>query len=44
MEIYHPGPDALAERGGSVCLNSFRGYLKWVSALVTLRPGLVAAY
>ena len=27
MEIYHPGPDALAESGGSVCLNSFRDIL-----------------
>ena len=32
------------ERGGSVCLNRFRAYLMWVSALVTLRPGLVTAY
>ena len=30
-------------RGGSVGLNSFRGAVKWISALVTLPPGLASA-
>ena len=30
-------------RGGSVCLNRFRGLDKWISASVRLRPGLAAA-
>ena len=30
-------------RGGSVCLNTFRGLAKWISASVMLRPGLAAA-
>jgi|GEM_PF-2201610 len=30
-------------RDGSVCLNSFEPFLKWVSRSVTPRPGLVAA-
>lgn len=31
------------DRGGSVCLNRFRGLDKWISASVMLRPGLAAA-
>ena len=31
------------DRGGSVCLNSIWGLVKWISALVMLRPGLAAA-
>ena len=31
-------------RGGSVCLNRFRGVLKWISASVMLPPGLVTAH
>lgn len=30
-------------RRGSVCLNSFRAAAKWISALVTPRPGLAGA-
>ena len=30
-------------RGGSVSLNRFRGWDKWISASVMLRPGLAAA-
>jgi para-nitrobenzyl esterase len=30
-------------RGGSVCLNRFRGLDKWISASVMPRPGLAAA-
>ena len=26
------------ERGGSVCLNRFRAFLKWIPALIMLRP------
>jgi len=33
----------IAARGGSVCLNRFRGLAKWISASVMLRPGLAAA-
>jgi hypothetical protein len=32
-----------SERGGSVCLNRFRAFLKWFSALVTPLPRLAAA-
>ena len=35
---------SMRDRGGSVCLNRIGAYLKWVSALVTLRPGPVTAY
>jgi hypothetical protein len=31
------------DRGGSVCLNRFRRWDKWISASVMLRPGLAAA-
>jgi hypothetical protein len=31
------------ERGGSVCLNSFGWFYKWISAPVKPPPGLVAA-
>jgi len=34
---------AFEDRGGSVCLNRFRGWDKWISASVMLRPGLAAA-
>ena len=34
----------IAARGGSVCLNSRLGVLKWVSASVMLPPGLVTAH
>ena len=30
-------------RGGSVCLNSYWGLAKWISALVMLLPGLASA-
>ena len=29
---------AIAKRGGSVCLNRFRAFLKWISALIMLPP------
>ena len=36
-------PDGLLDRmaairGGSVCLNRFRAFLEWISALIMLRP------
>jgi len=36
-------PAGMHPRGGSVCLNRFRGWDKWISASVMLRPGLAAA-
>ena len=33
-----------AERGGSVCLNSLRGFGKWILALVMPLPGLASAH
>ena len=35
--------EEVARRGGSVCLNSFRAFAKWISALVTPPPGLASA-
>ena len=35
--------DANEVRSGSVCLNSFRAAVKWISALVTPPPGLASA-
>jgi transposase len=32
------------KRGGSVCLNSYLGLAKWISALVMLLPGLASAH
>ena len=51
LEITKEGSDHIAlinedegvKRGGSVGLNSFRGAVKWISALVTLPPGLASA-
>jgi len=34
---------ATIERGGSVCLNSFGRFVKWISASIMLPPSLVPA-
>ena len=34
----------MKNRGGSVCLNSYRGCAKWISALVMPLPGLASAH
>ena len=33
----------LMDRGGSVCLNGYQAFLKWISALVMPLPVLAAA-
>ena len=36
-------PEWAAERGGSVCLNSFGRFVKWISAAIMPPPSLVSA-
>jgi hypothetical protein len=44
IQSYRAAQPNRKRRGGSVCLNSLAGFVKWVSASVMPRPGLAAAY
>lgn len=43
VEVHFANVAASADRGGSVCLNSFERFAKWISASIMLPPSSVSA-